>query len=465
MSTILGGYYSMNQGKGIFGPQYFTLTIGIILTISAVAFEGLAVTTVAPLLASELNGMELYGWVFSAYLLAQLIGTILAGQYVDQHGPTLPFIIALLLFGLGLFGAAVASNMFIMIVARALQGLGAGALINCIYTSITIRYPDSLRAQILAAFSSAYVLPALIGPYIAGVIAEHLSWRFVFWGIIPILLVSAILTIPTFKKIISKRNTERKSQFLSPIVLTISTGMLITGLGWLPKMSGVVLSIIGSVILFFPLRSLLPPGTFIAQSGLPAIIASRGLFMACYWGTQTYIVLMLTSVKGFAVDIAGLVVASASVSWSLAAWLQAKFDKKDHGQGRRKRVIVGVGLMVLGISAVMPIVWMSSTTTSIIIAVTSQIVMGFGIGLANPTSSAIAFEFASSGAEGKISADLQIADTFTPAVGIGIGGALIAISKAVGWESYIGITTSIGLQIVLILFSLMAAFQLPKKVS
>ncbi|MBG9455924.1 MFS transporter [Lysinibacillus sphaericus] len=455
----------MNQGKGIFGPQYFTLTIGIILTISAVAFEGLAVTTVAPLLASELNGMELYGWVFSAYLLAQLIGTILAGQYVDQHGPTLPFIIALLLFGLGLFGAAVASNMFIMIVARALQGLGAGALINCIYTSITIRYPDSLRAQILAAFSSAYVLPALIGPYIAGVIAEHLSWRFVFWGIIPILLVSAILTIPTFKKIISKRNTERKSQFLSPIVLTISTGMLITGLGWLPKMSGVVLSIIGSVILFFPLRSLLPPGTFIAQSGLPAIIASRGLFMACYWGTQTYIVLMLTSVKGFAVDIAGLVVASASVSWSLAAWLQAKFDKKDHGQGRRKRVIVGVGLMVLGISAVMPIVWMSSTTTSIIIAVTSQIVMGFGIGLANPTSSAIAFEFASSGAEGKISADLQIADTFTPAVGIGIGGALIAISKAVGWESYIGITTSIGLQIVLILFSLMAAFQLPKKVS
>lgn len=465
MSTILGGYYSMNHGKGIFGPQYFTLTIGIILTITAVAFEGLAVTTVAPLLASELNGMELYGWVFSAYLLAQLIGTILAGQYVDQHGPTLPFIIALLLFGLGLFGATVASNMFIMIVARALQGLGAGALINCIYTSITIRYPDSLRAQILAAFSSAYVLPALIGPYIAGVIAEHLSWRFVFGGIIPILLVSAILTIPTFKKIISKRNTERKSQFLSPIVLTISTGMLITGLGWLPKMSGVVLSIIGSVILFFPLRSLLPPGTFISRSGLPAIIASRGLFMACYWGTQTYIVLMLTSVKGFAVDIAGLVVASASVSWSLAAWLQAKFDKKDHGQGRRKRVIVGVGLMVLGISAVMPIVWISSTTTSIIIAVTSQIVMGFGIGLANPTSSAIAFEFASSGAEGKISADLQIADTFTPAVGIGIGGALIAISKAVGWESYIGITTSIGLQIVLILFSLMAAFQLPKKVS
>ncbi|MDP1383978.1 MFS transporter, partial [Priestia megaterium] len=115
--------------------------------------------------------------------------------------------------------------------------------------------------------------------------------------------------------------------------------------------------------------------------------------------------------------------------------------------------------MVLGISAVIPIVWISSTTTSIIIAVTSQIVLGFGIGLANPTSSAIAFEFASSGAEGKVSADLQIADTFTPAVGIGIGGALIAISKAVGWESYIGITTSIGLQLILILFSLMAAFK------
>jgi MFS family permease len=449
---------------GIFSSQYFALTIGMILTITAVAFEGLAITTVAPLIATDLNGLELYGWIFSAYLLAQLMGTIIAGQYVDKHGPTYPFIIALLLLGIGLIGAAVSSDILMMIGARVLQGLGAGALVNCIYTSITIRYPDSLRTQILAALSSAYVLPALIGPYIAGIIAEHFSWRFVFWGILPLLLISAILTIPTFKEIRTENTTERRNQFLSPIVLTISTGMLLTGLGWLPKINGIIFSLIGFIILIFPLRKLLPLGTFMAQPGLPAVIASRSLFTACYWGTQTYIVLMLTSVKGFAVDVAGLVVASASISWSFAAWIQAKLDKKDYGKGRNNRIIIGVGLMLIGISMIIPIIWISTTTTSIIIAVTSQIIMGFGIGLANPTSSAVAFAFASSGTEGKISGMLQIADTFTPAVGIGMGGALIAISSSLGWEAYIGIATSIALQLIFILLSLIASFRLSKKV-
>jgi MFS family permease len=454
----------MADKTSIFSPKYFSLTIGMILTITAVAFEGLAITTVAPLIATDLNGLELYGWIFSAYLLAQLMGTSIAGQYVDRHGPTYPFIIALLLLGIGLIGAAVSSDILMMIVGRVLQGLGAGALVTCIYTSITIRYPDSLRTQILAALSSAYVLPALIGPYIAGVIAEHFSWRIVFWGILPLLLISALLTIPAFKEIRPMNNTEHKNQFLSPIVLTISTGMLLTGLGWLPKINGILLSLIGFITLIFPLHKLLPLGTFMAQPGLPAVIASRSLFTACYWGAQTYIILMLTSVKGFPVDIAGLVVASASVSWSFAAWIQAKLDKKDNGRGRNNRIILGVGLMLIGISVIIPTIWIPSTTTNIIMAVTSQIIMGFGIGLANPTSSAVAFSFASNGTEGKISSMLQIADTFTPAVGIGIGGALIAISNSLGWKASSGIATSIILQLLFILLSLLASFRLSKKV-
>ena len=225
-----------NQSR-IFSRPYRALTIGIILSVTVVAFEGLAVTTVAPVLAKDLHGIDLFGWVFSAYLLAQLTGTVITGQQIDQRGPALPFIAALLLFGLGLIIAAIAPTMPILIIGRTLQGFGAGALSNCIYSSIYLQYEDALRTQILAVCSSAYVVPALIGPYVAGIITERASWRYVFWGILPFLFLAGVFALPTFFRLAAKvsyngqRNLSNHSRIFPAIQLAIGTGLLLTGLG------------------------------------------------------------------------------------------------------------------------------------------------------------------------------------------------------------------------------------------
>src|SRR3954447_11745791 len=99
MSGMVAG---VQPEASILDRQHRVLTAGVILAITAVAFEGLAVTTIAPAIAGELRGLALYGWIFSGYALAQIVGTVVAGQWVDRRGPGLPATVAVALFGVGL---------------------------------------------------------------------------------------------------------------------------------------------------------------------------------------------------------------------------------------------------------------------------------------------------------------------------------------------------------------------------
>ena len=180
--------------SGVFDPQHRALTVGILLGVTLVAFDGLAVVTVAPRFATALGGLSLYGWVFSGFLLASLFANVAGGEEADRAGPGRPFTLGLLLFGAGLLLSGVAPSMQLLIVGRVLQGLGGGALATAMYFAVNLAYHDGLRPRMMALMSSAWVVPALIGPAAAGLIAEALSWRWIFLGILPLLVVVAWLT-------------------------------------------------------------------------------------------------------------------------------------------------------------------------------------------------------------------------------------------------------------------------------
>ncbi|WP_289139316.1 MFS transporter [uncultured Brevibacillus sp.] len=445
---------SLSSQQSIFGPRYLALSIGIILASMTIGFEGLAVTTVAPVIAGDLQGLHLFGWIFSAYLLAQIIGTMVVGRQIDKRGPALPFTIAILLFAVGLIVAAVANDMYVLIGSRALQGFGAGAMYTCIYTAISLSYPDELRAKILGALGTAYVLPSMLGPYVAGVIAQQWSWRFVFWGVLPFLLLAVLLSLPVFRKLKmpSLQGKGETGVIGLSILLAIGTGLFLTGLGMLPKLLGVVLLLVGLGLMAQPLRKLLPTGTLTFRSGLPSLIASRGLFFAGYVFTQNFLVLALTDTKGMAADRAGLVVASAALSWCIIAILQARWDAADQGRGRQKRIITGIVLMIVGIAIM---VWVPAV--NVVLAVLGEIIAGIGIGLAHTVSGTVAFSLAKEGEAGKVSGSLQFADSFTPGVAIGIGGAIVALSQTGGMSLETGITIAMVFNLALVLLSLVAS--------
>lgn len=430
------------------------LSIGIILAAMAIGFEGLAVTTVAPVIAGDLQGLHLFGWIFSAYLLAQIIGTLVIGRQIDRSGPALLFTIALILFAIGLVAAAVANDMYVLIGSRALQGFGAGAMYTCIYTAISLSYPDALRAKILGALGTAYVLPSMLGPYVAGVIAQTWSWRFVFWGVLPFLLLAMFLSMPVFRKLKMPDVQEKGETGVVGLsmLLALGTGLFLSGLGMLPGTKGIVLLLVGLALMVQPLRKLLPAGTFVFRPGLSSLIASRGLFFAAYVCTQNFLVLALTDTKGLTADRAGLVVASAALSWSVVAILQARWDAADQGLGRRKRIIAGIVLMVVGIAIMM---WIPAV--NVVLAVLGEIVAGIGIGLAHTTSGTVAFSLVKEGESGQVSGSLQFADSFTPGVAVGIGGAILAISQTAGMTLEAGITVAMVFNLALVLLSLFAS--------
>ncbi|MBU7318150.1 MFS transporter [Paenibacillus oleatilyticus] len=447
----------------IFDSRYRALTIGIILAVTTVAFEGLAITTIAPDLAQHLNGISLYGWIFSAFLLTQILGTMVIGQQIGKIGVYRSFSLSIVIFVAGILVAATSVNMPMLIAGRAFQGFGAGAIVTCVYYSITLSYPDALRTKILAAFSSAYILPALIGPYIAGLLAEYVSWRFVFWLVLPLIALAVLLTLPSFRKLQTAsapvQRSGRKEGYA--VLLTVGTGLLLSGLGFVSDWKGIALALIGLIVMVRPLQKLLPAGTFSVKKGLPATIVSRGLYVACYVATESYVVLALTEVKGLPADLAGLIVAAGALSWSTAAWLQSKLDEKDSGRGRKKRIITGIGLMIVGVSLVITAVGLESG--GIGFAVISQIFTGFGIGLANPTTGAIALQHARSGEEGEISSYLQFVDAFCPGVSIGIGGALIAVSEHFSQGIFMGIMLALVTQLLFIVLSFLISFRIAKR--
>lgn len=185
---------------GLFSPGRKALTAGLVMTITLVAFEALAVATVMPVVARELGGLDLYGWVFSAFFLGDLIGIVVVGGLIDRGGLVRPLAGGLVLFSIGLVIGGLAPSMGVLVLGRFLQGLGAGAIPPTAYVVIGRSFPDELRPRMFATLSTAWVLPGVIGPAIAGGIAQLTSWRVVFLGLLPLIAVAAAITLPAIRR-------------------------------------------------------------------------------------------------------------------------------------------------------------------------------------------------------------------------------------------------------------------------
>ncbi|HEV2368543.1 MAG TPA: MFS transporter, partial [Acidimicrobiales bacterium] len=159
------------------------LTLGLPLVVTLFAFDNLGVTTVMPRVAHDLSGLSLYGWAFSAFTLASIVGLVEAGRRADRRGPAPGLSVGLGLFVVGLITTASAPDMPVVMAGRALQGLGSGAFGTTMYVVIGRAYPEALRPRMFAVLSTAWVVPSLVGPALAGFVADSVGWRAVFAGL------------------------------------------------------------------------------------------------------------------------------------------------------------------------------------------------------------------------------------------------------------------------------------------
>ena len=180
---------------GIWTPAYRLLTVGLVLAVTFVAFEALAVATILPEVGRNLGDLRLYGWVFSAFLLASLIGIVLAGTLADRVPLGRPMLAGLALFALGLIIGGTAPDMVVLVLGRTVQGLGAGVVPAVAYVAISRCYAEESRPRMFAVLSTAWVVPGLIGPGIAALVAAAVGWRWVFLGLLPLVIAAGVLVV------------------------------------------------------------------------------------------------------------------------------------------------------------------------------------------------------------------------------------------------------------------------------
>jgi MFS family permease len=441
----------------IWDSEHRGLSIGLILAMTITAFQGMAMSTVAPIVAEEVGARGLYGWIFSGFLLAQIVGTVLAGREVDRRSPASVLLPALVLFGIGCLVAGAAPSIEVLILGRAIQGFGAGALSACVYAVVAAAYADRLRPAMLAALAGAWVVPSLIGPAIAGFLAETFSWRLVFYGLLPILVIVAPLTLPTFRKIPAARpDAAPDNRLFLAIILAISTGVFLVGLEVRPWWIGALVAAIGLIGLGPTLKRSLPAGCFTLQPVMPAAIVTRGLGFGGFAVVETYLVFALKDFGGVSATQAGLVLTVTALLWSTGSWVQSRWDRATDGRQRTARMVLGFGLVLVGSCALFFCIAFRQEIW-LWLSIVAWAVAGFGIGLAYPTTVTVAFAHTPEGENGLVSSSLMLADLFAFSVGVGLGGVLLAIAESAGWSTPAATALAMSLGVLLVAGSVVAA--------
>jgi MFS family permease len=419
--------------ESVFAPRYRAMSVGVLMSVSVVAFQALGVGTVMPAVARELDGLERYGWAFSAFMLASVIGSVAAGQDADRAGPVRAYVGAIASFSAGSLLAALAGSWSLLLAGRALEGLGAGALGVVTYASASRAYPPEMYGRMLALMSSAWVLPSLAGPAVAGLIADHTTWRWVFVLLLPFLPVAVVLTLPGLRALSRAERVATPRRLPQALALAAGTGLFLGALGLDAPLLLVPAAAAGLALALPSFRTLMPRGTLRAARGLPSGIIVRGLLAVAFLGCDAFLPLALTELRGFSVSQAGLVISAASLSWSLGSFLQARLDRLDGGTGRPRRLLAGLAVLLTGIAATAAGVIADGIPVAVAIAGWS--VAGLGIGIGYPSIGAIVLSAAPGGAEGSVSAALQLIETIGVAVFTGIGGTVIAIGLDEGWDT------------------------------
>ncbi len=411
----------------IWRGAYGRLTVGLLLVVTAVAYEALAVATILPDTTAELGGLALYGWAFSAFMLANLFGVVVAGWAIDRAGAAPPFLAGAGLFVAGLLLAGLAPTMGALIGARAVQGFGAGFIGSVSYAVIGRGYPEELRPRMLALTSSAWVIPGVLGPALAGLIGEGVGWRWVFLSVVPLPPIAVLCVLPALRRLgPAGAPSPVGSRLLAATMLTAGAAAFTAGLGLGARPAGLALAGAGAAVALPALRSLLPPGSLRMAPGLPAAVALMGLLNMVFFGVDAFVPLALSTVRGQSAAFTGLALTAGTLAWTGGAWLQAAWARRV-----RRDLLVAGGLLILavGIVGMIVVVW---PWAPLALGIASWGVAGLGIGLVYGTLTLTVLDEAPPERQGASTAALQLATMLGTALGTGVGGVVVAAAASPG---------------------------------
>lgn len=411
--------------KSPFSRPLLLTTIGSFSLIFLAAFEALAVATIMPVVAKGLDGDRLYAIALAAPLATGIVGMVGAGGWADRRGPKGPFWVGGILFALGLIVCGLSQDMSMFTGGRILQGLGAGAINVTIYVLVARLYPAHLHARIFGLFAAGWVLPSLVGPFLAGYVATIWSWHWVFLGVVVLVAFAALIMIPSLRRLPAQEpqtpqalaGMRRMGPDLARAGLIASAVLVIGFVGKTPGW-GVPILVVLFVAVLALIRPLLPPGAFTLKVGLPGAVVLRGMIAAAFFGAEAFLPLLFNEVYGLDIALSGLALTVAALTWALASWVQGRFLERWPDRSLLMLAVAIVFLSLLGVAVSTGMRW------PIWALVIFWGIGGLGMGLAYPRLSTMVIRLSEPSNQGFNSAALNMADSTGAALGLAALGML-----------------------------------------
>ena len=300
------------------------VTIAVFVATFMTAIEGTIVTTAMPTIVGSLHGIEIMNWVFSIYLLTNAMFTPIYGKLADKIGRRSIFIFGTLVFIIGSAMCGFSNTMLTLIISRAIQGIGAGAMMPVALTILADMYSAEKRAKMLGLNSTAWGIASVVGPLTGGVIVDTIGWHWIFFINVPIGLV--LIGLVSYYLVEEKQEKDNKkmdiqgSLFLMTMLLTLLLAFqFLSESGFDLKVIGMLGATILSIFLFIraeknaedPVISLelFSSRIFIVVNLVAALIS--GFLMA----VEVYIPMWMQGVLGYKAGLGGLVLAPLSILW------------------------------------------------------------------------------------------------------------------------------------------------------
>ena len=472
------------SSAGIFHREYRWVTLGACALVFLAAFESLAVTTIMPVVSRELDGASLYALAFAGPLATGVIGMVAAGSWSDRRGPVGPLYASVALFVLGLLVAGTAGTMPALVAGRLVQGLGGGAMTGALYVVIARVYPPVLHPKIFAAFSAAWVIPSLVGPFAAGIVAQLLSWHWVFLGVVGLVLPALLMVAPALRGLRGTPDSRehapgdgaredgapggmpdggrrdgsapvdmstgvpRKSSASGRLAWAVLAALAVLGLNLSARLpvAGAAAAVAAVAVALVAVRPLVPRGTLSARRGLPSVILTRGLASAAFFGAEVYLPYLLVERYNFSPTFAGLALTGGAVSWAAGSAVQGRLGTRlDH----RRAVRVGAAL-VLG--AVVLVLVTTALSWPAAVAITAWVFAGAGMGLMYARLSVMTLALSNKQNEGFNSSAMSISDSLGGALSLAATGIIFAAfpTAAASFSGVFALTAVIGIALVVV---------------